>query len=39
MQIYGKILKCMFNLSFLLLKMRELTQNQHKITDFRHFNA
>ena len=39
MQIYGKFLKRMFNLSFLLLKMRELTQNQHKITNFRHFNA
>ena len=39
MQIYGKFLKCMFNFSFLLLKMRELTQNRHKITNFRYFNA
>ena len=38
MQRYGKFLKWMFNLSFLLLKMRELTQNEHKITNFIHFN-
>ena len=39
MQRYSKFLKWMFNLSFLLLKMRELTQNEHKITNFIHFNA
>ena len=39
MQRYGKFLKWMFNISFLLLKMRELTQNEHKITNFIHFNA
>ena len=39
MQRYGKFLKWMFNLSFLLLKMRELTQNEHKITNFIHFNV
>ena len=39
MQRYGKFLKWMFDLSFLLLKMRELTQNEHKITNFIHFNT
>jgi hypothetical protein len=39
MQRYGKFLNWMFNLSFLLLNMRELTQNEHKITNFIRFNA
>lgn len=29
----------MFNYRFFMFKMRELTQNKHKIIDFKHFNA
>ena len=39
MQIYGNFLKYVFIFSFFMFKMRELTQNQHKITAFKHFNA
>ena len=39
MQIYRKFFKYMFNYSFFMSKLRELTQNQHKIIDFKHFNA
>jgi hypothetical protein len=29
----------MFNYRFFMFKMRDLTQNEHKIINFKHFNS